>query len=91
MPSLITLPMDPSTIPGVRSVTATDGRMIVEFCNEVTATVARSPLSAFARRESFYVWLPPSRPGCAADVASSKTPAEVIAMLTELAAKAAGH
>lgn len=89
--SLITLPTDPTTIPGVVSVTATTGRMVVEFCNGVTATVVWSPLSAFSQRESFDVWLPPSRLGFASDVAPSKSPAEVIAMLTELAAKAAAH
>lgn len=92
MTRLIALPTDPATIPGVASVAAEDGRMVVEFSNGVTATVARSPLSAFSRRELFDVWLPSSRPGIvAADVAPSKSPAEVIEMLTELAAKAAAH
>lgn len=91
MRSLIAFPKDLTTIPGVVSVAAEDGRMVIKFCNGVTATVARSPLSAFSHRESFDVWLPPSRPGFASDVAPSKSPAEVIAMLTELAATAAAR
>lgn len=91
MPNRLALPVDPVNIPGVVSVAAEAGRMVVTFCNGVTATVARSPFSAFSRRESFDVWLPPSQPGTAANGALSKNPAEVIAMLTELAAKAAAH
>jgi hypothetical protein len=89
--SLITLPIDPAAIPGVLSVSADDGRMVVEFSNGVTATVARSPLSTFSRQESFDVWLPPTREGFGAEVAPSKSAAEVIAMLTKLATKAADH
>lgn len=91
MSNLMALPIDPTTIPGVASVVADDGRMVVEFTNGVTATVARSPLAAFSRRDSYDVWLPPTRPGFAANVAPSKSPAEVISMLTEFAAKAAAH
>lgn len=91
MPIQINLPTDPANIPGVASVSADDGRMVVEFADGVTATVARSPLSLFSRRDSFDVWLPGSRTGFADDVAPSKSPVEVIAILTELAAKAAAH
>ena len=91
MPNQITLSTDPTAIPGVVSVAAVDGTMKVEFANGVCATVARSSLAAFSDRESFDVWLPPTQPGFAGNVAPSKSPAQVIAMLTELAAKAAAH
>lgn len=89
--NLIPLSADPRAIPGVASVEAVADGIEVEFVNGTYASVLRSPLSKFSRRESFDVWLPPSSPGMAADVAASRSANEVLALLNELAAKAAAH
>lgn len=86
--NLITLPIDPKSIPGVASVTTKDGRMIVQFSDGKTATVERSPLARFSHRDSFDVWLPPTRTDAAAEVALSKSPAEVVSLLNKMAALA---
>lgn len=78
-----------TTVSGVTSVISESNRMIVQFRDGKTATVARSPLSNFSDRESFDVYLPSERAGFAAQVAPSKSSAEVIEMLNQLAAKAA--
>lgn len=87
MTTLITLPTDPSSIPGVESVANDNGKLVVRFKNGTDATVQRSPLSRFIRREAFDVYVPGD--GDMYQVAPSKSPEEVIAMLGQMAANAA--
>lgn len=89
--NLIPLPADPRSIAGVEAVEAVADGMEVKFVDGAHASVFRSPLSKFSRRELFDVWLPPSRHGMAADVAASKSANEVVALLNDLAAKAAAN
>lgn len=89
MGDLITLPKDPCTIPGVASVRDGDESMVVNFTDGHQATVKRSPLAAFSGRDRFDVWMPPTTEGGPSWVAPSKSPAEVVAMLADFAAKAA--
>jgi hypothetical protein len=90
MTALISLPTDPRTIPGVVSVTAEGMKMVVIFSNSKKATIESSPLSNFSKRESFDVYLSSEEDTMfAAEVAPSKSAAEVIELLNKLAAKAA--
>jgi len=87
MNTLISLPTDPRTIPGVESVANDDGKLFVRFKNGTDATVQRSPLSRFIHREAFDVYVPGT--GGMFQVAPSKSPDEVIAMLGQMAAEEA--
>lgn len=93
MPSTTLLPIRIEMIPGVVAIDSCGERMKVNFTNGLKATVVRSPLTKFSHSETetFDVWLPPSREGVAADVAPSKTAEQVVALLNEMAAKAASN
>lgn len=93
MNAMITLPTDPSNIPGVESVAAEEGKLVVRFKNGTHATVQRSPLSRFIHREAFDVYLPPPPDAglIAAEIAPTKSAEEVLALLGKMAAEAAGN
>lgn len=86
--SVLNLPIDPQSIPGVASIVAEPNRMTVMFIDGTKAVVERSPLAPFSDRDSFDVWLPSDRAGFAATVAPSKSPVDVVALLAERARKA---
>lgn len=90
MAALISIFTEPQAIHGVASVTAEGIKMVVVFNNNKKATIERSPLSDFSKRELFNVYFPSEHnEKFTAEVAPNKSASEVITLLNKLAAKAA--
>lgn len=84
------LNLQASKIPGVKSISEHDGKMVVVFQDGVKATVVESCVSQLRGELCYDVFLPSSHgPMFAADVAPSLTPDGVLKLLSDLANKAA--
>lgn len=65
-----------------------DERLTLELFNGMVITITRSPLAKYRNADSFDVWMPPSKPGMASDVAPGKSASEVYELVKRYVAAA---